>query len=152
RVQRLRDVPGDGRLAGSRPAGDPDDEGLHRLAVTTPVDRVCRIVRGKTSWDDNLNRSDGTSQSRIEPLPLASFRRMLHRRSLLRALAAGLTFVAAGSCVSAPLLQAPETLDLVVVATTDVHGYIRGWDYYTGVPDTLRGLTRAATIIDSLRR
>jgi len=77
---------------------------------------------------------------------------MLHRRSLLRALAAGLTFVAAGSCVSAPLLQAPETLDLVVAATTDVHGYIRGWDYYTGVPDTLRGLTRAATIIDSLRR
>jgi len=77
---------------------------------------------------------------------------MLHRRSLLRALAAGLTFVAAGSCVSAPLLQAPETLDLVVAATTDVHGYIRGWDYYTGVSDTLRGLTRAATIIDSLRR
>ena len=77
---------------------------------------------------------------------------MLHRRSLLRALAASLTFVAAGSCVSAPLLQAPETLDLVVAATTDVHGYIRGWDYYTGVSDTLRGLTRAATIIDSLRR
>src|SRR5581483_5835896 len=27
-----------------------------------------------------------------------------------------------------------------------------GWDYYTNAPDSLRGLTRAATIIDSLRR
>lgn len=45
-----------------------------------------------------------------------------------------------------------STADLVVAATTDVHGYVRGWDYYANAPDTLRGLTRAATIIDSLRR
>ena len=77
---------------------------------------------------------------------------MLHRRSRYLALAASLASLAAGSCVNAPLHQAPETLDLIVAATTDVHGYIRGWDYYAGVPDTLRGLTRAATIIDSLRR
>ena len=77
---------------------------------------------------------------------------MLHRRYLLRALVASFASLAGGSCVSAPLHTAPETLDLVVAATTDVHGYIRGWDYYAGVPDTLRGLTRAATIIDSLRR
>jgi 2',3'-cyclic-nucleotide 2'-phosphodiesterase/3'-nucleotidase len=74
---------------------------------------------------------------------------MLHRCS--RALAAA-SLALAGSCVSAPIHQAPATLDLVVAATTDVHGYLRGWDYYAGVPDTLRGLTRAATIIDSLRR
>src|SRR6185437_4907968 len=43
-------------------------------------------------------------------------------------------------------------LDLVVAATTDVHGYIRGWNYYTNTPDTVRGLARASTIIDSLRR
>src|SRR4051794_34176309 len=59
--------------------------------------------------------------------------------------------VAAG-CVQQPLYERPVTVDLVVAATTDVHGYLRGWDYYANAPDTLRGLTRAATIIDSLRR
>src|SRR6185437_188527 len=43
-------------------------------------------------------------------------------------------------------------LDLVVAATTDVHGYLRGWNYYTATPDSVHGLARAATIIDSLRR
>lgn len=43
-------------------------------------------------------------------------------------------------------------LEVMVVATSDVHGYVRGWDYYTDKPDTVRGLSRAATIIDSLRR
>lgn len=46
----------------------------------------------------------------------------------------------------------PDSIDLVVAATTDVHGHVRGWDYYADRPDTLRGLTRAATIVDSLRR
>lgn len=40
----------------------------------------------------------------------------------------------------------------MVAATADVHGYVRGWDYYRNVPDSTRGLSRAATIIDSLRR
>ncbi len=44
-----------------------------------------------------------------------------------------------------------EGLDLVVAATTDVHGRLTGWDYYAGAPDTSRGLSRAATIVDSLR-
>ena len=34
RVQRLRDVPRDGGLAGSRAAGDADDQRLHQFAVT----------------------------------------------------------------------------------------------------------------------
>ncbi|MEO6878579.1 MAG: 5'-nucleotidase C-terminal domain-containing protein, partial [Gemmatimonadaceae bacterium] len=55
-------------------------------------------------------------------------------------------------CLSAPLYEAPVRLDLVVAATTDVHGHLRGWDYYTNAPDTVRGLSRAATIVDSLRR
>jgi 2',3'-cyclic-nucleotide 2'-phosphodiesterase (5'-nucleotidase family) len=42
-------------------------------------------------------------------------------------------------------------VDLVVAATTDVHGRIRGWDYLTNRAETIRGLTRAATIVDSLR-
>ncbi len=46
----------------------------------------------------------------------------------------------------------PLTVDLVVAATTDVHGRVRGWDYFADRPDSVRGLTRAASIVDSLRR
>jgi 2',3'-cyclic-nucleotide 2'-phosphodiesterase (5'-nucleotidase family) len=46
----------------------------------------------------------------------------------------------------------PSTLDLVVAATTDVHGRLRGWNYESNRVDPLRGLTRAATIVDSVRR
>ena len=42
-------------------------------------------------------------------------------------------------------------MDLVVAATTDVHGRQRGWAYYLDGPDTVRGLSRAATIVDSVR-
>ncbi|HEY8795941.1 MAG TPA: 5'-nucleotidase C-terminal domain-containing protein [Gemmatimonadaceae bacterium] len=42
-------------------------------------------------------------------------------------------------------------MTLLVAATTDVHGHLTGWDYYANRPDTARGLTRAATIIDSIR-
>lgn len=44
------------------------------------------------------------------------------------------------------------SFDLVVAATTDVHGRIRGWNYETNRADPARGLARAATIVDSLRR
>ncbi|MEO7041479.1 MAG: 5'-nucleotidase C-terminal domain-containing protein [Gemmatimonadaceae bacterium] len=43
------------------------------------------------------------------------------------------------------------TVSLRIAATTDVHGHIRGWDYYDNRPDPLRGLARAATIVDSVR-
>ncbi|MGQ0767139.1 MAG: 5'-nucleotidase C-terminal domain-containing protein, partial [Gemmatimonadota bacterium] len=43
------------------------------------------------------------------------------------------------------------TVDIVVAATTDVHGRLRGWDYYSNAPDSARGLARAATIVDSVR-
>ena len=45
----------------------------------------------------------------------------------------------------------PCEMTLLVAATTDVHGHLMGWDYYAARPDTARGLTRAATIIDSIR-
>src|SRR5690349_107815 len=45
----------------------------------------------------------------------------------------------------------PDSLTLVVAGTTDVHGWLRGWDYFANAPDTTRGLTRVATIVDSLR-
>ncbi len=44
-----------------------------------------------------------------------------------------------------------DTTRLVVVTTTDTHGRLRGWDYELNRPDSIRGLTRAATVIDSIR-
>ncbi|HEY7394006.1 MAG TPA: 5'-nucleotidase C-terminal domain-containing protein [Gemmatimonadaceae bacterium] len=44
------------------------------------------------------------------------------------------------------------SFDLVVAATTDIHGYARGWDYYANAEDSARGLSRVATIVDSLRK
>jgi 2',3'-cyclic-nucleotide 2'-phosphodiesterase/3'-nucleotidase len=58
----------------------------------------------------------------------------------------------ASACQPARLPETYGPVDLVVAATTDIHGVVRGWDYYTNAPDTARGLTRVATIIDSLRR
>ncbi|HEX6626952.1 MAG TPA: 5'-nucleotidase C-terminal domain-containing protein [Gemmatimonadaceae bacterium] len=40
---------------------------------------------------------------------------------------------------------------MVFATTTDVHGRIRAWDYYANRAETVRGLTRAATIVDSVR-
>ena len=60
--------------------------------------------------------------------------------------------VFAGGCTQPRFLPTVGPVDLVVAATTDVPGYVRGWDYYANAPDSLRGLSRAATIIDSLRR
>lgn len=45
-----------------------------------------------------------------------------------------------------------DTFDLVVAGTTDVHGRLRGWNYESNAPDPARGLSRAASIVDSLRR
>src|SRR5437867_5257493 len=42
-------------------------------------------------------------------------------------------------------------VELVIAATTDTHGRLRGWDYYANAPEPQRGLTRLATIVDSLR-
>ena len=45
----------------------------------------------------------------------------------------------------------PERRNLVIVATTDVHGRLRGWDYFDGRPDGAHSLAAAATIVDSVR-
>ena len=41
--------------------------------------------------------------------------------------------------------------ELVIAATTDVHGRLRGWDYYANAADPARSLAGAATIVDSVR-
>ncbi|MBC7844285.1 MAG: 5'-nucleotidase C-terminal domain-containing protein [Gemmatimonadaceae bacterium] len=57
-------------------------------------------------------------------------------------------------CVMAAALvgQArPTSRSLVVVATTDVHGRLRAWDYYDSRADSAHSLAAAATIVDSIR-
>ncbi|MEO8295328.1 MAG: 5'-nucleotidase C-terminal domain-containing protein [Gemmatimonadota bacterium] len=48
-------------------------------------------------------------------------------------------------------MQAPDTAHVVIVATTDVHGHATAWDYL-GERPFAGGLTRAASVVDSLRR
>lgn len=48
------------------------------------------------------------------------------------------------------LAQPADTVRLVVVATADLHGYATGWDYLRNQPWP-GGLTRVATVVDSLR-
>src|SRR5690242_14033940 len=60
--------------------------------------------------------------------------------------------IGSASCNLPMIHEANVPVDIVIAATTDVHGYVRGWDYYANAPDTTRGLARVATIVDSLRR
>ena len=55
------------------------------------------------------------------------------------------------ACAPAQLPRTAGPVDLVIATTTDVHGRLRAWDYYAAKTETLRGLTRAATIVDSVR-
>jgi 2',3'-cyclic-nucleotide 2'-phosphodiesterase (5'-nucleotidase family) len=55
----------------------------------------------------------------------------------------------------APAATVPATADsveLLIAGTTDAHGWLRGWDYFANAPDTTRGLSRVASIVDSLRQ
>ncbi len=45
----------------------------------------------------------------------------------------------------------PDTLNLVIMSTTDVHGWVMPWDYYADAPEERYGLAKAATLIDSIR-
>src|ERR1019366_48308 len=44
-----------------------------------------------------------------------------------------------------------QSVDIVVASTTDVHGRVRSWDYFADTAESTRGLSRAATIVDSVR-
>ena len=92
-------------------------------------------------------------------------------RALSRGFIASLAIAASGCATSpaaspAPVAASPvaatpvaatvpapctDTTRLIVVTTTDVHGRLRGWDYELNRPDAIRGLTRAATVVDSIR-
>lgn len=68
----------------------------------------------------------------------------------LRVLAACLLTAGTTSLPLSARLAAQDTTHIVVVSTTDVHGHASGWDFVEGRPFP-GGLTRAATVIDSLR-
>ncbi|MCC7055586.1 MAG: 5'-nucleotidase C-terminal domain-containing protein [Gemmatimonadaceae bacterium] len=68
-----------------------------------------------------------------------------HRRRVVTLAA---SFLVAGP-VTAQVRAAAR--DLVVLATTDVHGRLRAWDYYDSRPDSAHSLAAAATIVDSVR-
>ena len=55
------------------------------------------------------------------------------------------------ACAPAQLPRTAEPVDLVIATTTDVHGRLRAWDYYLNQQEAVRGLSRAATIVDSVR-
>ena len=61
-----------------------------------------------------------------------------------------LTLLLALQQPSPPVARAPDTAHVVIVATTDVHGRIRGWDYARD-QEAPGGLSRAATMLESLR-
>jgi 2',3'-cyclic-nucleotide 2'-phosphodiesterase/3'-nucleotidase len=58
-------------------------------------------------------------------------------------------------CAPAPAavsaVAASDTVQVVVAATTDVHGRLRRWDYFAAAPDPLHSLAAAATLVDSVR-
>lgn len=57
----------------------------------------------------------------------------------------------AGSGTSGDRNSSGDRLELLVLSTTDLHGRIRAWDYYADSAETGRGLSRVATIVDSVR-
>src|SRR6202171_6550285 len=68
------------------------------------------------------------------------------RRVALASLATALI-----GCAPAQSPRAAQSVDLVIASTTDVHGRVTAWDYYANKPEIIRGLTRVATIVDSVR-
>lgn len=69
---------------------------------------------------------------------------------MMRHTAPGL-FALTLACAPPSQLRTPGPIDLAIVTTTDVHGRLRAWDYYANQAEAVRGLSRAATIVDSVR-
>ena len=62
----------------------------------------------------------------------------------------GLPLLLLLSLQTPPQAPSADTTHLVIVATTDVHGRVRGWDYVRDA-EAPGGLSRAATILETLR-
>ena len=71
------------------------------------------------------------------------------RRSIVLILALLLGF-------TAPVAHADDTVEVTVLATTDVHGHVLNWDYFRNAPNQDRsghqvGMAQAATAINQIR-
>ena len=71
------------------------------------------------------------------------------RRSIVLILALLLGF-------TAPVAHADDTVEVTVLATTDVHGHVLNWDYFRNAPYQDRsghqvGMAQAATAINQIR-
>lgn len=75
----------------------------------------------------------------------------MQRFTLLLALGMLATGCARGGPAAVAVVPAADSVQLVVAATTDVHGHLRRWDYFSAAPDSLHSLAAAATVIDSIR-
>src|SRR5215207_1615071 len=75
----------------------------------------------------------------------------------IRSLLAVMLALAASTACTRPSVatvapsESTGSLELVVAATTDIHGRVRGWNYDLNAADSAVGLARAAYIVDSLR-
>jgi hypothetical protein len=75
----------------------------------------------------------------------------------MKSLRFAVLFAAAAACAPAATIPAGAAgggspFELLVLSTTDVHGRIRGWDYYADSAESIRGLTRAATYLRAHKR
>jgi len=73
------------------------------------------------------------------------------RRLLILAVAGSACARPGGMPAPAGSSRVADSLELIVAGTTDVHGWLRGWDYFANAADSTRGLSRIATVVDSLR-
>ncbi len=85
-------------------------------------------------------------------MELLSVGRQVMRRRSAAPLALFITLGMVASLAIPVTGIAQSSIDLVIASTTDVHGRLRGWDYYAGTPDPTHSLASAATIVDSVRR
>jgi 2',3'-cyclic-nucleotide 2'-phosphodiesterase (5'-nucleotidase family) len=83
-------------------------------------------------------------------LPFVPFQKRANQTKTMSRSIACAAFVLI-ACAPAQLPRSTEPVDLVVATTTDVHGRLRAWDYYANQAEAVRGLSRVATIVDSVR-
>ena len=115
---------------------------MQRRRVGASGLEVSRIGLGTMTWGESTPLDTATAQ-------LSAF---VEAGGTLVETADGYGDGAAQQVLGEVLAAAVSREQLVIAGTTDVHGWLRGWDYFANAPDSSRGLTRVATILDSVAR
>lgn len=87
--------------------------------------------------------------SHLLPIPLVRRCSTLPRSRIL-AVALTLALIVSALAPAVPALAAPATNDLVIMATTDLHGNIYPWDYFTNKSSDV-GLAKISTLVKQVR-